>query len=555
MYQALCRAFLIILLMTIPLSLLAAPGDTIKTFPTPGCCSQGLAFDGKHLWTADRKSDMLYKVEPVSGRAVDSILAPGYSPVGLTWDGTLLWCVDDREERIYAVNPKTRIVERTIYCPVSQPGDMAWDGKYLWICDNAENKIHKISAEDGTTLHSITSPSDNPGGLTFDGKYLWVSDRVKDEIYMVTPDKGDCLIILKAPGPYPCGLAWSQTGLWNVDYQTDLLTQVVVDDSVRFAHYECKAEEVAFIHQVRNFGPDLVKTLDVYMAVPQDRDNQDLLDTVRFSPEPSTYLYDKWDQRIAYFQYADLKANAFTEITMTARAKLYQTRYFIFPEKVGYLHDIPLEISQQYLVDDAKFDINSEIMQKAVKEAVGKENNPYWIARKIYNYVIDKIEYELSGGWNIAPVVLERGTGSCSEYSFVFIGLCRAAGIPARYVGAITVRGDDASWDDVFHRWVEIFLPGYGWIPVDPSGGDSVWPRDRANSFGYLNNRYLITTAGGGGSEYLEWGYNAGERWQSRGRCKIVVENFGEWTPLTIDSTSGGLFDETGALKECVPKR
>lgn len=39
------------------------------------------------------------------------------------------------------------------------------------------------------------------------------------------------------------------------------------------------------------------------------------------------------------------------------------------------------------------------------------------------------------------------------------IAMCGAAGLPARYVGALVVRGDDASLDYVFHRWVEVYLP------------------------------------------------------------------------------------------------
>jgi transglutaminase-like putative cysteine protease len=145
------------------------------------------------------------------------------------------------------------------------------------------------------------------------------------------------------------------------------------------------------------------------------------------------------------------------------------------------------------------------------------------------------MEYELAGGWNIAPAVLDRGNGSCSEYSFVYISMCRAAGIPARYAGSVVIRGDDASYDDVFHRWVEIYLPNFGWLPVDPSRGDKEYPADQANSFGYLGNSFLITTMGGGGSEYLEWGYNANYTYTSKGRCNVEVEYFGEWTPLTLN--------------------
>ena len=532
-YNIGCCLALILLLSA---SVSAVPGDTVKSLPAPSNCPQGLAYDGEYLWNVDRKSDMIYKIDPEDGSVVDSLPAPGYVPRGLTWDGRRLWCVDADENVIYAINPTTEIVERTIYCPVSRPGGLAWDGEYLWIADDGDNKLHQISSEDGTTIVSITAPTSHPGGLTFDGTYLWVADRYKDRIYMLTPEKGDVIIDFKAPGPHCWGLAWDGSHLWNVDYQTDRIYKLVIDDGTKYTRLEEKIEQVEFIHQVRNYGPDSVKTLDVYQAIPQNLNSQELLEPVKFDPEPNEILTDKWGQKVAHFRFTDLAPTQFTTVTMLASAKLYQVQYFVFPDKVGALDDIPRDILDKYLVDDAKFSLKSSVIQKAVKEAVGDETNPYWIGRKIYNYVIEHIEYELAGGWNIAPTVLERGNGSCSEYSFVYIAMCRAAGLPARYVGSIVIRGDDASWDDVFHRWVEIYLPNYGWLPVDPSRGDSEWPSARGNSFGFLNNRFLITTVGGGGSEYLEWSYNSNERWTSKGKCKIVVENFGEWTPIESET-------------------
>ena len=99
--------------------------------------------------------------------------------------------------------------------------------------------------------------------------------------------------------------------------------------------------------------------------------------------------------------------------------------------------------------------------------------------------------YELSGGWNVAPQVLTRGNGSCSEYTFVFISMCRAAGLPARYVGSVVVRGDDASFDNTFHRWSQVYLPNYGWMHVDPQGGDREKQSEIAASIGQVDNRFL----------------------------------------------------------------
>ncbi|MDH4222440.1 MAG: transglutaminase-like domain-containing protein, partial [candidate division Zixibacteria bacterium] len=259
---------------------------------------------------------------------------------------------------------------------------------------------------------------------------------------------------------------------------------------------------------------------------------------IEFEPEPTDILTDKWGQKVAHYHYAGVKNAEFITSSMKVKARLYNTKYFIFPERVGGLKEIPKEIKAKYLADDTKFSISDPFIQSSATEALGEEKNPYWIARKLYDYVQEKMFYELVGGWNIAPTVLKRGSGSCSEYSFVYIALCRAAGLPARYAGSVAIRGDDASTDDVFHRWCEVYLPNYGWIPVDPSGGDQPSPEAQAAYFGNLANRYLITTVGGGGSEYLEWGYNSNETWTSKGRCKVYAEHIGEWSPLSENDLS-----------------
>ena len=110
--------------------------------------------------------------------------------------------------------------------------------------------------------------------------------------------------------------------------------------------------------------------------------------------------------------------------------------------------------------------------------------------------------------------------------------MCRAAGVPARYVGSVAERGEKASTDDVFHRWVEVYLPGFGWFPVDPSGGDRDLPADQARGFGHLSRRFLITTQNGGGSKTLEWQYNSNAHYTSDPKTFVVSEYFGDWKPL-----------------------
>lgn len=522
----------VIALVMISGGALATTGDVIGAFPTPASCPTGLAWDGQFLWLADLKSDTLYVINPADNRVVRRMAAPTFRPLGLAYDGEGLWCVCGEEQRLYRIRLSDGLMTKSLESPVEKPTGLAWDGQYLWLAGRANQEIHQISTVDGTTIRSFPSPARYPQGLTFDGRYLWVADRISDRIYMVSPESGDVILMFDAPAPYAYGLAWDGQRLWNADFQSDSLYGLAIGGGQPYRWKDLKTQHLEFTHEVRNYGPGTMDTLDVYIAIPHDLTNQHLLSEPRFSPQPTDYLSDQWGQKVAHYQRAVSPAGTFARFSMIVEAELWDTRYFIFPESTGNLAGIPETIKEKYLRDDEKFSLKHPTIQKALAEAVGTERNPYWIMRKIYNYVIKHMEYEMVGGWNTAPTVLERGNGSCSEYTFVFIALCRVAGLPARYAGSIAIRGDDASLDDVFHRWAEVYLPNYGWIPVDPSRGDDPSPEEQADAIGHLSNKCLITTVGGGNSQYLGWTYNSDQKWITRGKCKIFTEDIGEWSPI-----------------------
>jgi hypothetical protein len=530
----------------------ALTGDVNRGFPAPATCSTGLTWDGKSLWLADLKTDSLYALDPATGRVMTSVQSPAFKPVGLAWDGQQLWCVCGEEEKIFRFRPQDGVATRIFDSPAGKPTGIAWDGQYLWLVARSPlPQIHQISPLDGTTIRSFAAPARHPQGLAWDGRYLWIADRVSNRLYMISPEKGEVILMFESPGPYPDGLAWDGKSLWNVDFQTDSLYCLTIGGEGNFRRKDVKTERIEVTTVVRNFGPGMVETLDAYLAIPKDLDNQKLLGEPVYSPPPIDFLTDQWGQKVAHFRATGCAAGNVQRFSMTVQAQVWDTRYYIFPEKVGKLTEIPRDVRDKYLANDEKFDMKNSVIQKAVKEAVGEEKNPYWIMRKIFRYVLAHMEYELSGGWNTAPAVLERGNGSCSEYTFVFLSLCRAAGLPARYAGSVVIRGDDACIDDVFHRWAEVYLPNYGWIPVDPSGGDSPSTEAQADFIGHIANRYLITTIGGGNSHYLTWNYNADQTWTTKGPCKVLSENLGEWNPLKPEAAQAEV--EVKGAKVCEP--
>lgn len=518
----------------------AYTGEIIKSFNIETDFPTGLTYDGKNLWLADRKTDKIYCINPVDGKTIKEISAPAYWPTGLTFDGTHLWGVDlkggiplseNYNGLAYKIDPNTGTILHSVSTPAKAPRGLAWDGKFLWCTDNFSDKIIQFDPKDGTTIKEIDAPAKDPRGLTFDGKYLWVADRMHDEIYMIDPETGFVIIITEAPGKFIQGLAFDGKFLWSADHQLKKLHKLKIKDDDRYRASNERTSFVKYTHQSTNFGPGNVKTLDVHIPVGIKRNNQEIIEATKYSVKPTDFVEDSWNQKTAHFHFENLKPGETKEVIATTKVKTHDVRYFVYPEKVGLLSDIPKEITDKYLADNDKYQITHPVIQGAVKKALNGEKNPYWMARKLYQYLFDKMYYEMVGGWNTAPTVLARGNGSCSEYSFVYISLCRAAGLPARYVGSVVVRGDDASYDDVFHRWAEVYLPNYGWVPIDASAGDKKLPRDQAHFFGWLSRNYYITTQSGGGSETMEWTYNSNQFFTTDPKTFIVTEHFADWEP------------------------
>jgi len=73
-----------------------------------------------------------------------------------------------------------------------------------------------------------------------------------------------------------------------------------------------------------------------------------------------------------------------------------------------------------------------------------------------------------------ADHILELKKGVSQDFVHVFIAMCRYNGIPARYVSGYLNQGLVYSSSATMHAWVEVLIPGNGWIAYDPSNSKKV---------------------------------------------------------------------------------
>ncbi len=411
---------------------LAAPGEVKSSVPLPCRYPGGLATDGEHLYVADWREAVIHELTP-AGELGRSWPAPTLKPQGLACGDGRLFVSDDHTGWIYALNPADGVVERSFEGPGPNVVGLAFSDNGLFLMEQKSGQIFLVDPNDGTILQMFEAPNRTCGGLAFDGRYLWASDRVKDEIYLVDPVKGTVLGIVAAPAAYPAGLAWLNGYLWNADFQSRRLYQMTVRDSQKYRLTEPRAARVEFLWGLYNYGPNELRDLFLNLAIPRPWPQQELLSKVEYSTAPADLRLDQWGQPSARFQLDAIPAGRRELVSYHVTARVSAIRYLIFPDEVGPLSDIPADVLKAYTADGPRYRLDSPYLRETVAKVVGDERNPYWIARKIFDFVIERLEYEMVGGWDVPEVVLKRGRGSCSEYTFSFIALCRAAGLPAQY--------------------------------------------------------------------------------------------------------------------------
>jgi transglutaminase-like putative cysteine protease len=75
-----------------------------------------------------------------------------------------------------------------------------------------------------------------------------------------------------------------------------------------------------------------------------------------------------------------------------------------------------------------------------------------------------------------AEHTLASREGSCRDVAVLFLDVCRAAGLAARFVSGYQ-EGDPLPTDRQLHAWAEVYVPGGGWRGYDPTHGLAVADR------------------------------------------------------------------------------
>jgi len=232
--------------------------------------------------------------------------------------------------------------------------------------------------------------------------------------------------------------------------------------------------EVIETIRLYNQGPQKVSRVSLSVVLISTIPPFQSVISASFLPKEQSIQTDPDGNRIAVFEFKDLAPGSRTDVVLKYQVEITP----VVPQTGDCRGTIPAGLpigAEKYLeVDAPQIRDLAERLTKGKATACDK-------ARAIYDYIGDTMTYS---GYNPQDVgalkALNDKKGDCTEFSDLFIALNRAAGIPARSIDGITCcTNAKTKNEDIKHNWAEVYLPGSGWVTVDPTWGRFAQERNR----------------------------------------------------------------------------
>jgi transglutaminase-like putative cysteine protease len=268
-----------------------------------------------------------------------------------------------------------------------------------------------------------------------------------------------------------------------------------------------------------NDGPMQPEKHNIWVALIDDQ--APYQDVISRDIRPANYIIvsDEYGNRYAEFDFQDLEPGASTQINISYEVAINGLTY----DLVDCRGDLPNEFNQPELHIESN---NPQIISLAANISTPNQTVCQQ-AKNFYDYIGNNLVYSYNGeDWG-AQAALGKMGSDCTEYSSLLIALSRANGIPARYVeGLLYFDGTDTSEARQEHAWVEVFFPGIGWTPVDPTLGRSTLTREQ--HFARYTPNHIVVTNGRNPSTLRGASYWSHLYWP--GDSTIIRIQNAEWT-------------------------
>ena len=481
------------------------PRRTIR--PIGVAALHGIAFLENKLLAIDPVKGHLLQIDPSTDNT--TILNPHtvsefVDMTGLAvWEDTL-WCT--REDTVYFCKIGEFILKPFVTLPYRADGVAVQDST-IYV---TSQKYGYILIFDRTTRRQITkfyAPGVGVENITVRGEQLWVCDTTEQSVYCLDRATGEIKFSVLTPFECPTGLAihfnpqTNQEILYvayasveaylrdnpNADPSHELAYRdrtfihpldFYYNSVGRYALSNGYLIEMSYVEEISPLEEVSLKQLEWRIALPSETTRQKVkrIEFIGLSFTEEIIA----GQRVAVFKFDTFQPGERHIFGWKALIEVRGIKYCLTPKDVENIPELSKEFQTRYLVDDDELAMDTVLVRRAAREAIGTETNLLRKMFKIRNYVYDQLSYGIKPHIDAPDVVLERGIGSCGEYVGVLLALSRLNGIACRTIGRYKCppyaeQQRVPLQPDFNHVWLEFYVPGLDlWLPMESNPDDVV---------------------------------------------------------------------------------
>ncbi|MDD2401422.1 MAG: stalk domain-containing protein [Clostridia bacterium] len=250
-------------------------------------------------------------------------------------------------------------------------------------------------------------------------------------------------------------------------------------------------------YYVENTGKDRARNISIDIT----NGNPYLVKNMRYStllntfclPQPVDIVTDKKGNQKGKFSIPKLEPGETKKIQVIQDYQVALIDYDIKSDNINAYEQLKYVLTP-YLQPSPGIESDNILIQEKAREIVGSEQDPYLKTKRIFYFIYEYMDYEISERENSedkgALWALKTGKGVCEDFSDLMVALLRATGVPARTVSGWMGKVEEGTGTLIAdrngallpgHMWLEYYLVGYGWVPADPTYTYLVNGRDKVD--------------------------------------------------------------------------
>jgi transglutaminase-like putative cysteine protease len=465
----------------------------------------GLASTGDALWAIDAIRGYILRINPANDDAqvVNSYTVQSFiDATGLAVADGRVWFTRDHE--VYWCNQDDFVPHLFARLPYPVNGVAVYQSTVYLTCQKS-GYIHIYDMDSARLITRFPAPGVGIENITMCGEELWLCDRLEQTVYCLDRATGEIQLKILTPFQEPSGITFHSNpdGEGEVLYLAYAQEEAYIRDnpnieppheltyrdrtyihSLTFRHLPEQhytlsngyLVEMSYVEEISPLESVEIPSLEWRIALPAETARQKLL---RVESVGMPFVEERQDgQRVALFKFDKLTPHEGRLFGWKALLEMRGIKYHLTFDDVDKIPPLSLEMQSRYLVDDDDLAMDTPTIREAARKAVGTETNILRKVLKIRNYVYDRLSYAIKPRIDTPDVALARGTGSCGEYVGVLLALLRLNGIACRTVGRYKCP-QKADYQqiplepDFNHVWIEFYIPGLGWLPMESNVDDA----------------------------------------------------------------------------------